>query len=168
VLIRPATSHDELAVGILHIRAFGGPDEATLVARLRADEDIVASLVAEEDGIVVANIVFSRVVVETADNRIDAVALAPMAVDPDRQRRGIGSALVREGLRVCQQAGESIVVVVGHPAYYPRFGFSPALAVPLRNPFGTGDAVMALELRPGALRGVEGEVRYPPAFDRFT
>jgi putative acetyltransferase len=72
--------------------------------------------------------------------------------------------LVRAGLSACQQAGESIVIVVGHPGYYGRFGFSSELARPLRSPF-SGEASMALELLPDALAGITGEVRYPAAFD---
>jgi putative acetyltransferase len=91
------------------------------------------------------------------------LALAPLAVTPARQRQGIGSQLVREGLRACAAAGHRIVVVLGHPAYYPRFGFSAALARPLKAPF-SGESFMAAELVPGALPGVAGEVRYPPPF----
>ena len=90
-----------------------------------------------------------------------------MAVIPQRQRRGIGSALVRRGLGVCRERGKSIVVVLGHPAYYGRFGFSTELAKNLRGPY-SGNAWMALELIPGALKGVKGIVRYPKAFDGFA
>ena len=90
-------------------------------------------------------------------------ALAPMAVVPELQRRGIGSALVREGLRTCVERGHRIVVVVGHPDFYPRFGFSAGLAGRLKSPF-SGPACMALELVPDAMESVEGEVVYPPPF----
>lgn len=86
-----------------------------------------------------------------------------MAVRPDRQRRGIGSRLIRDGLAMCRGRGHRVVVVLGHADYYPRFGFSPALAERLRSPF-PGPHFMALELVPGALDGVVGEVRYPPPF----
>jgi putative acetyltransferase len=86
-----------------------------------------------------------------------------MAVVPSHQRRGIGSMLVREGLRACAEAGHRVVIVVGHPDFYPRFGFSAKMAEQLSSPY-PGPAFMAVELVPGALAGVEGEVRYPPPF----
>src|SRR5882757_8298422 len=82
---------------------------------------------------------------------------------PDRRRRGIGSALVRGGLDLARARDWRAVIVLGHQGYYPRFGFSAALAHPLKAPF-SGDAFMALELAPGALQGEEGRVTYPPAF----
>ncbi len=86
-----------------------------------------------------------------------------MAVLPSYQRTGIGTRLLQEGLRACAEAGHRIVVVLGHPAYYPRFGFSAAMAERLKAPF-SGEAFMALELVPGALTGVVGKVCYPPPF----
>ena len=94
---------------------------------------------------------------------VPALALAPMAVRPDRQRRGVGSALVRSGIALARDRDWRAVIVLGHQGYYPRFGFSAALAQPLKAPF-SGDAFMALELAPGALRGEEGRVTYAPAF----
>ena len=122
-----------------------------------------SSLVAEEGGRVVGHILFSDLPIVTADGTVEALALAPLAVLPSHQRRGIGSLLVREGLRACREAGHRIVVVLGHPEFYPRFGFSAELAERLKSPF-SGPAFMAAELVPGALEGVEGEVRYPPPF----
>jgi putative acetyltransferase len=86
-----------------------------------------------------------------------------MAVVPAHQRRGIGSSQVREGLRACREAGHRIVIVLGHPEFYPRFGFSAKLAEPLQSLY-TGPAFMAIELVSNALQGIEGEVRYPPPF----
>jgi putative acetyltransferase len=87
-----------------------------------------------------------------------------VAVIPLHQKQGIGSALVREGLRLCRARGHRVVIVLGHPGFYPRFGFSARLALPLRSSY-SGPSFMALELVPGALDGVEGEVRYPPPFE---
>jgi len=106
---------------------------------------------------------FSELPIETGQGLIDAVSLAPLAVNPICQRQGIGSALVRQGLEHCRERGKPIVVVLGHPGYYPRFGFSAELAKKLHGPF-SGEAWMALELRDGALDDVEGTVRYPEAF----
>jgi putative acetyltransferase len=112
---------------------------------------------------VVGHILFTRLLVLTPRGDVNAVALAPMAVLPEHQRQHVGSALVREGLRILRDAGEQIVVVVGHPEFYPRFGFAADLTRNLRSPF-SGPAFMAMELRRGALEGIAGELRYPPAF----
>jgi putative acetyltransferase len=163
VEIREETAEDHAGIREINRLAFEGDDEALLVDRLRSEGLVVASLVAAVKARVVGHILFSRLPVETPNGTIDAVALAPMAVRPEMQRNGIGSLLVRRGLDVCRERGEAIAVVLGHPGYYPRFGFSAALAQRLTSPF-SGDAFMALELMPGALDGVTGTVRYPEAF----
>ena len=125
------------------------------------------SLVAEMDGQVVGHILFSRVAIVTEFGTVEALSLAPMAVMPDCQRQGIGSKLVEAGLEACRERGHKIIVVLGHPEFYPRFGFSAELAQPLESPFGGGDAWMALELVPGALEGVQGRVEFSPPFSEF-
>jgi len=90
-----------------------------------------------------------------------------MAVLPEFQNQGIGSALVRAGLEHCREQGHRTVIVLGHPYFYPRFGFSAKLAEPLWSPFGGGETWMAMELAPGALGGVAGRVEYPPPFISF-
>ena len=122
------------------------------------------SLVAERAGRVVGHILFSDLPIVTATGTVSALALAPMAVLPEFQRQGIGSARVRHGLDECRRQGHRIVVVLGHPDFYPRFGFSAKLAERLTSPFHGGDAFMALELTPGALEGVTGRVQYAPPF----
>jgi putative acetyltransferase len=125
-------------------------------------------MVAEVDGQVVGHILFSGLPIMTVVGIVEALSLAPMAVIPLRQGRGIGSMLVMEGLRACTEAGHRIVIVLGHPEFYPRFGFSAKLAAErLKSPF-SGPAFMAVELVPGALEGVDGEVRYPPPFGVIT
>jgi putative acetyltransferase len=151
------------AIAALHRVAFGGDFEAALVERLHRDGLVIASLVALEDGDVVGHILFSALEVEIDGRKLKAAALAPMAVWPDRQGRGIGSNLVRRGLDVLKRRGIAAVIVLGHESYYPRFGFSAALARKLAAPF-SGDAFMVLELTPGALAGERGTVRYPAAF----
>jgi putative acetyltransferase len=101
--------------------------------------------------------------IETPTGAVAAVALAPMAVLPGYQRQGIGGRLIRYGLDKLRGLGERVVIVVGHPGYYPRFGFSTERARSLENPFPP-DAFMALELSPGALDFIRGRVRYPHAF----
>lgn len=161
--IREETPQDYEAIREVNRLAFHQEEEGQIVDRLRADGLVIASLVAVEDGGVVGHILFSELPIETDRGVLRAASLAPMAVRPERQRRGIGSALVLRGLEVCRERGYSIVVVVGHPNYYPRFGFSAERARNLRSPFA-GEAFMALELTPGALEDVVGTVRYPEAF----
>jgi putative acetyltransferase len=163
VTVRDETPDDVGAIFEVNRWAFGRDDEANLVDALREGGHVRVSLVAEEEGRVVGHILFTDLTVATPREPVAALALAPLAVLPERQRRGIGSALVREGLRVCPERGHRIAVVLGHATYYPRFGFSPALAQALKAPFA-GDAFMAIELTPGALAGVEGELRYAPPF----
>lgn len=165
MLIREEILSDCEAIGELNRTAFEGDAEAELIERLRDDGAVIASLVAVENDKMVGHILFSHLAIETEEGIVRAVSLAPMAVAPRVQRRGIGSALVRRGLEVCRDRGKSLVVVVGHPAFYPRFGFSTELAMNLHSPYSGSDAWMALELIPGALKDVKGTVRYPAAFD---
>jgi len=159
-----AADADELsAIRSINEAAFAGCEEADLVDKLRTDGDVLISLVAEFDQRIVGHILFSRMWIETPAARIAAVALAPVAVLPEHQRRGIGGQLIRYGLDMLHDQGERIVIVVGHPAYYPRFGFSREKARPLESPF-SGDSFMAMELSPGALDGIRGKVIYPAAF----
>jgi len=92
-------------------------------------------------------------------------ALGPMAVLPAWQKRGVGSQLVRTGLEICRAAGYDLVIVLGHTTYYPRFGFQPAPPLGIRWEHGADAHFMVLELRPGALAGATGVVRYRPEFD---
>jgi putative acetyltransferase len=151
-------------VHALNVAAFDSPTEATLVDALREQADVV-SIVAEQDGHIIGHILFSPVRLTGADG-LHAVGLAPMAVAPEHQRTGIGSALVREGLAHCQRQGVDAVFVVGHPEYYPRFGFRPASSFAgITCEFEVPDEVfMALELAPAALEGKAGRVFYHEAF----
>ncbi len=161
--IRPERPGDRTAVSGVNRAAFGGSEEAELVERLGRDGDVVASLVAVSDGEVMGHILFSKLSIATDHGDIKAAALAPMAVAPALQRRGVGGELIREGLRSCKSLGIEAVIVLGHEAYYPKFDFSPALTRGLEAPF-SGDAFMAIELTPGVLRKVRGRVNYARAF----
>jgi putative acetyltransferase len=163
MIVRAETPDDREAIREVHRQAFGQEDEARLVDALRGGGCARLSLVAQEGGRVVGHVLFSDLPVVTPAGTLHALALAPLAVLPARQRQGIGSRLVRDGLRACAAAGHRVVVVLGHPDYYPRFGFSARLAERLQAPF-SGPSFMALELVPGALADVTGEVRYPPPF----
>jgi putative acetyltransferase len=163
VTVREERPEDREDIREINRQAFGGEDEANLVDALRDGGYARLSLVAEEAGRVVGHVLFSDLPVVTPTGTLHALALAPLAVLADRQRQGIGSRLVREGLRACAEAGHSAVVVLGHADYYPRFGFSARLAERLQAPF-SGPSFMALELVPGALADLAGRVRYPAPF----
>lgn len=156
-------SADLASVRTINEAAFGRSDEANLIDGLRAEGAILVSLLAILDGQPVGHILFSRMFIETAAGSVPAAALAPLTVLPALQRRGIGGELIREGLEAMRRSGETIVIVLGHPGYYPRFGFSCDKARTLESPFPP-EAYMALELTPGALDGVRGTVKYPAAF----
>jgi putative acetyltransferase len=163
VIVRAETPEDQEAIREVNRKAFGRDDEARLVDALRDGGYARLSLVAEEGGRIVGHVLFSDLSIITEADTLHALALAPVAVLPERQRQGIGSRLIQEGLRACAKAGHQAVVVLGHADYYPRFGFSAGLAERLKSPF-SGPAFMAMELTPGALAGVTGKVRYPPPF----
>ena len=167
ILIREEEPGDYDQVEQVNRRAFDGDLEATLVNRLRNDELVIASLVAVQDSEIVGHILFSDLIIETERGIVKAVSLAPMAVDPEFQPQGIGSDLVRRGLELCRGRGKRIVIVLGDPKFYTRFGFSVEMARWLQSPY-SGDCWMALELVPGVLNGVSGVVRYPEAFDVFS
>ena len=167
MLIREEVPSDAAAIAALNRAAFGGGYEADLIARLRADRLVIASLVAQVRAKIVGHILFSMLPTKMDGRTIRAAALAPMAVQPELQNQGIGSKLVEEGSRTVRERGIEAVIVLGHPAYYPRFGFSADLARRLAAPF-SGEAFMALELVPGALDGSMGSVSYPAAFGLKT
>lgn len=158
----PTSSTEHLNIRALNEAAFGGSEEANLIDKLRGDEALI-SLVAEREQDIVGHVLFSRMWIKTPLKLVPAVALAPLAVLPEHQRKGIGQRLVMRGLELLKGQGERIVIVVGHPDYYPRFGFSNAKARPLESPF-PHEAFMALELVEGVLKGVQGTVIYSSAF----
>ena len=165
--IRTEFGDDHEAIQLVHEQAFGGLAEANLVAALRAGGYIKVSLVATLNDKVVGHILFSPVVIQCAVGSIEILSLAPLAVLPEFQRQGIGTALVKMGIEACKATRYSSIVVLGDPAYYTQFGFSPALACSLKSPFGDSDSWMAMELFPGALSGIAGSVVYPPPFKVF-
>jgi putative acetyltransferase len=156
-------TRERSVVHSINIAAFGRTDEADLVDSLRAEGVVLLSLVAESEKRIVGHILFSRMSIETATGSIPAAALAPVAVLPECQSQGIGGRLINRGLEFLRARGERIVIVLGHPDYYPRFGFSCENASSLESPFPP-DAFMAMELSRGALDGIRGKVKYPAAF----
>jgi len=164
--IRAETPEDNESVHRVNELAFSTPSEANLVDALRKTARPYISLVAIDEEQAVGHIFFSPVTIESATDSFTAMGLAPMAVLPERQRQRIGSLLVREGLKECQRIGHDVVVVLGHPEYYPRFGFVRASSKALRSEYDVADEVfMVAELTPDALRGRVGLVRYHPAFN---
>ena len=163
MLVRPERPEDRAAIRLVNKQAFNRSDEADLVDRLREQGVVLASFVAEIEGQIVGHILFSRMSIETANESLPAAALAPVAVLPRLQSQGIGSELIRHGLDWLRAQGEQIVLVLGHPDYYPRFGFSTGKASLIASPFNP-KSFMALELKPNALEGIRGKVRYPTAF----
>ena len=160
--VRAEQLGDIAAIREVHTEAFGQTAEAHLVDRLRDDGDATASLVIETGDGIVGHVLFSQLRIVAPDRDIEAAALAPVAVRPPFQRQGMGSKLIHAGLQRCRELGIEAVVVLGHPAYYPRFGFSAALARGLAAPY-SGPAFMALELIPKCLAD-GGTVHYAAAF----
>lgn len=166
--IRRELPADRVFVANLLRESFKSDTEARLVARLRAEGAILFGLVAEDDaGIVLGHVAFSRLAVSSDGQPLEAASLAPVVVAADRQRQGIGSSLVRAGIEECRRQGIALIVVVGEPAYYARFGFSAEVAARLSAPY-SGEAFMALELVPGALAGRDWFVAYPRSFAEVT
>jgi putative acetyltransferase len=160
---------DASRVRLVNELAFGQPVEADLIDRLRRACTESLSMVAEEDE-VVGHILFTPVAVEGTGQRVLGMGLAPMAVLPDRQRQGIGSQLVRRGLDILRERGCPFVVVVGHPEYYPRFGFEPASLHGLASQWeGVPDAAfMVLVLDGHAMAGVSGVAKYREEFNEVA
>jgi putative acetyltransferase len=164
MLIRTEQVKDVPTIHAINRAAFNSATEADVVDVLRAGAENVISIVAEEDGQIVGHIMFSPVQLTGAAD-VRAMALAPMAVTPERQRAGIGSTLVRAGLDECQRLGIGAVFVVGHPTYYPRFGFKPASSLGFICEFEVADeAFMVAELADGVLDGKTATVHFHPAF----
>lgn len=161
-MIRDATPRDYPAIRAIVRHAFARADEADLVEQLRADGDVVAELVAGDDVALRGHILYSRLTIERDGETLEAAALAPVSVLPAFQKQGLGKALIEAGNARCTALGLSAVIVLGHPGYYPKFGFAARTAEPLQAPF-SGPAFMALELAPHVLdKG--GRVRYAKAF----
>ncbi len=166
ILIRLEQPEDIAPVHQINAQAFGREAEANLVDALRRNGKAVLSLVAEDNGRVVGYILFSPVTIETVTSAVVGIGLAPLAVAPERQNEGIGSRLVEEGLRQCREAGHPFVVVLGHPEFYPRFGFVPAGRYNVKNEYDVRDEVfMIQELQQGSLLGIAGTAKYQNEFN---
>jgi putative acetyltransferase len=168
VSIRPEEPGDVAAIRRVLEAAFPTAAEARLVELLRAGGHLRVSLVAEVDGDVAGHVAFSPIQVDGDSRGGVGVGLAPLAVLPDFQRQGIGSRLVHAGIAACRRAGYGFILVLGWPAFYPRFGFTRADEWGLGNEYGAGESFLVLELRDGAIPKPGGTVRYGPEFAEFT
>ncbi len=156
--IRQEQPGDAAAIREVNGRAFGQDVEGRIVDALRANGGAVLSLIAAIDDRVVGHLIYSSVVV----GDVIGAALGPMAVTPDCQRQGIGSRLVEAGHQHLKRAGCPFIVVVGHPAFYPRFGFKPASSYGMTCEWPVPDeAFMALVLDEARMQGVTGMAKYP-------
>ena len=164
-VVRPETPDDIDSIRYVNEQAFGQKDESMLIEKLRKRGVLAVSLVAIQDGEIVGHIAFSPVVVESEDSSFEAIALGPMAVLSMYQRKGIGSQMVLAGLEECHRLKQEVIVVLGHPDYYPRFGFVLAKPKGIDCEFEVPEeAWMILELREKALEGKRGIVKFQPEF----
>lgn len=163
--IRLESPDDRDAIYEVNQRAFGREGEAQLVDTLRDAGVPLISLIADDGGQIVGHILFSPVTVRGSAGEWSAIALGPMAVLPEKQQRGIGTILVETGLDACYAAGHDIIFVLGHPTYYPRFGFVPSQPLGVTCEFDVPPEVFMVRLAAGAtLAGRGGVVYYHPAF----
>lgn len=164
-VVRPETPDDIASIRYVNEQAFGQEDESMLIEKLRKRGVLAISLVAVQDSEIVGHIAFSPVVVKSDDSSFEAIALGPMAVLPMYQRKGIGSQMVLAGLEECRRLIQEVIVVLGHPDYYPRFGFVLAKPKGIDCEFEVREeAWMILQLREEALAGRRGIVIFQPEF----
>lgn len=164
--IRPEQPEDGAAIRQVVEAAFGRVAEADLVDKLRSHGKAMVSLVAEADRQLVGHILFSEVILDVNPKAVKVIGLAPLAVAPAWQKQGVGSQLTQVGLATCRAAGYDAAIVLGHPEYYPRFGFVPASRYGVHSEYNVRDEVfMAMELHTGALAGCAGLARYQPEFN---
>jgi putative acetyltransferase len=170
MIIRPEIPADITAIHAVNAAAFGRAAEADLVDALRANSHLALSLVAERDGQIVGHIAFSPATIASPNGDWTALALGPLAVSLAHQRRGVGSALARAGLAACLEMGQDVVFLLGHETYYPRFGFVPSQPKGVCWADHPDEAThfMVAELRPGALAGRTGAMRFTPEFDAVS
>lgn len=166
--IRPESSGDYVLIRKVNDLAFGQTTEGALIEKLRLNPGFNEhlSLVAEVDGQVIGHILFFPISIRGDSKTFPSLALAPMAVLPEFQKKGIGGQLIIRGLAVAKEYGFRSVIVLGHQDYYPKFGFTPASKWRIKAPYDVSDEVfMAVELVEEGLRGVSGIVEYPLEFD---
>lgn len=166
--IRAENPDDYVGIQLACDLAFGRPNEGELVAALRDNPRFIKelSLVALSGGTIIGHILFFPIDIATPDGPVPSLSLAPLAVHPEYQNMGIGGKLIEAGIEVARSKGFASIILVGHPDYYPRFGFQPAAGLGIRPLFDAPrEAFMALELSEGGLEGISGVVAYPQEYD---
>ncbi|MDZ8053737.1 MAG: GNAT family N-acetyltransferase [Aulosira sp. ZfuVER01] len=165
--IRSETIQDYPAIAEVNILAFGQENEAKLIAEIRDSDRYIPelSLVAEVEGLVVGHILFSYIDL-VGEETFQVLGLAPMAVLPNFQRKGIGSALVQAGLEIANKRKEAIVIVLGHPPFYTRFGFEPSVNYAIASPFPVPEEFFMVKPLQSYQETYKGKIVYPPAFEK--
>jgi len=169
MIIRTESVKDFKEVYNVNFLAFGNrEDESKLIERIRNSEEFIPelSIVAEIDNEIVGYILLSKATVENMEEKQEVIVLAPIAIKPIYQKQGIGSKLINEGLKRCKELGFNIVFLIGHPEYYPKFGFKPAkrYRFELKQFEVPKDVFMVCELNEGELQNIKGELKYPKSF----
>ncbi|MFX1256925.1 MAG: GNAT family N-acetyltransferase [Promethearchaeota archaeon] len=167
VRIRSESSNDYKQISDVIYSAFKQKYEVRLVETLRSSSDFIVelSLVAILNNLIVGHILFSKVTIKSEIHDTPALALAPLAIRQEFQNQGIGSALVKKGIEECKRLNHKIIIVLGHPNFYPRFGFKLAYNFGIIAPFDVpNESFLILGLTSDALDGISGTVEYPPAF----
>lgn len=170
IIIRQETKDDFIEVFELNHSAFGQDNEANLVDALRRNPTVFVpelSIVATDNNKIIGHILFTKINIKDNDgNMNDSLGLAPMAVKPEMQKKGIGGKLIKKGLEVAKELGFKSVIVLGHENYYPKFGFEPAGKWNIKAPFDVPSNVfMAIELDNDGLKNISGTVIYPKEFE---
>jgi putative acetyltransferase len=164
--IRSETLLDYPGIAEVNILAFGQQNEAQLVEKIRTSDCFIPelSLVAEIENTVVGHILFSYIDL-VGEETLQVLGLAPMAVHPEFQKQGIGSELVKTGLEIADKRGELIIIVLGHPPFYTRFGFEPSVCYEIESPFPVPEEFFMVKPLQSYQYKYKGKVIYPPAFD---
>jgi putative acetyltransferase len=171
VRIRPASHADFDTIEAVHRAAFvksefGYTGEGRIARQLHEEGDAIVSLIAEAGDVAIGHVMFSQMQVEADGQRVVAAALAPLGVIPAWQRRGVGAFLIKAGLAALKPQGVQLSMVVGHPAYYPRFGYNLELAKPFASSYA-GPYFLALALDENFKLPTEGRAEFAGAFARF-
>ena len=168
-VIRSESDGDARGIRRVIVAAFRAKMEADLVEALRKHGALIVSLVACAGGEIVGHAAFSPMHADGQPDRDDVLGLAPVAVSPQWQRQGIGSALIRRGLDECRRRAVTVVFVLGAPGFYARFGFIPARTRGLRSVYeAPPDAFQMLSLNDTFAAPSRGLIRYRPEFDSFS
>lgn len=169
MIIREETADDVSGIRVVNKAAFETDGEADIVDLLRKKDKFILSLVAEIEGQIVGHILFTPASINYKDKSFDVAGLAPMAVLPKFQKRGVGKALVNKGLELLHDTVYNAVIVLGHPEYYPKFGFEPASKYSIIYELEVPDeAFLVLELKEDALKNVNGLAKYQPEFNELV